>query len=63
MTGTRVIWAVERIHRASDGHISRSLVQANHAAATVPGAVQGKLEVFDINGNSLGFVALFNSIT
>lgn len=32
-------------------------------AATTLGTVTGKVEVFDAQGNSLGFIALYNSIT
>lgn len=35
----------------------------NSAAATVPGAVVRKAEVFDAAGASLGFVAIYNTIT
>lgn len=33
------------------------------ASATVPGTVTKKLEVFDLAGNSLGFIAIYGSIT
>lgn len=35
----------------------------NSAAATTPGTVTRKIEVFDAAGNSLGFIAVYNSIT
>lgn len=35
----------------------------NSAAATTPGAVVKKMEIFDANGASLGFIAIYNSIT
>lgn len=33
------------------------------AAATTPGTVVGKIEVFDAQGNSLGFLPVYNAIT
>lgn len=35
----------------------------NSAAATTPGTVVKKMEVFDASGNSLGFVPIYSSIT
>lgn len=35
----------------------------NSAAATTPGSVTKKIEVFDAAGNSLGFIAVYDSIT
>lgn len=45
--------------RLSSGTIGVS----NSAAATTPGAVVRKIEVFDAAGTSLGFVPVYNSIT
>jgi hypothetical protein len=39
------------------------LKTANVAAATTPGAVTGKLELFDETGASLGFLAIYDAIT
>ena len=35
----------------------------NAQLASTPGTVVGKVEIFDKNGNSLGFLALYNHIT
>jgi hypothetical protein len=35
----------------------------NSAAATTPGDCQNRLEVFDEDGNSLGFIAIYDAIT
>jgi hypothetical protein len=40
-----------------------SLSVANSAAATVPGPVVAKIEVFDGSGTSLGFLPVYSSIT
>lgn len=40
-----------------------SLGVGNRAAATTPGSVTGKFEVFDMSGGSLGFAALYDAIT
>lgn len=40
-----------------------SLGVGNSAAATTPGAVQAKVEVFNASGVSLGFAALYDAIT
>jgi hypothetical protein len=39
------------------------LAAGNAAAATTPGSVQRKMEVFDGAGTSLGFVAVYDAIT
>lgn len=44
--------------------LSSNKIQTNQTAAgTVLGTVQAKLELFDLSGNSLGFVPLYDSIT
>lgn len=35
----------------------------NHIAATTPGTITGAVEVFDADGNSLGYVAVYDSIS
>lgn len=35
----------------------------NSAAATTPGSVTKKIQVFDASGNSLGYIAVYNAIT
>lgn len=40
-----------------------SLGVGNSAAATTPGTVTRKVEVFDMSGGSLGFAALYDAIT
>lgn len=40
-----------------------SLGVGNSAAATTPGAVVRKVEIFDTTGTSLGFLPVYNSIT
>lgn len=35
----------------------------NSAAAATPGTVTAKIEVFDENGDSLGFIAVYDAIT
>lgn len=40
-----------------------TLSVANFVAATAVGAVNGKIQVFDNNGNSLGFVPVYATIT
>lgn len=56
----------------SDGGLSLSgtgftsldaLGVANSAPATLPGVVINTFQVYDSNGNSLGFVALYDSVT
>ncbi|HEX6937761.1 MAG TPA: hypothetical protein VF158_00005 [Longimicrobiales bacterium] len=54
---------------AGDLRHERKLIAAgglgvgNSAAATTPGAVTRKIEVFDADGNSLGYVAVYDAIT
>lgn len=36
---------------------------SNTSAATTPGSVVKKMEIFDASGNSLGFIPIYNSIT
>lgn len=43
--------------------ISGNLGVGNSAPATTPGAVQNKIEIFDASGVSLGFIAVYDSIT
>jgi hypothetical protein len=52
------------VQRAAAGVVNLGkLAVTNTAAATTPGAVTKKMEVFDATGASLGFVALYGSIT
>lgn len=44
-------------------HVSGSLGVGNSVAATTPGAVVRKVEIFDAAGVSLGFLPVYNSIT
>lgn len=46
-----------------DLRVGGSLGVGNAAAATTPGAVVRKVEIFDANGNSLGFIPVYNTIT
>lgn len=49
----------------SDGHLllTGGVGVGNSAAATTPGSVTDKIEVFDENGVSLGFLAVYDAIT
>lgn len=40
-----------------------SLGVGNAVAAATPGSIAKKIEVFDVNGVSLGYVPVYNSIT
>lgn len=42
---------------------SGALGVGNTAAATTPGSVVRKMEIFDASGSSLGFIAIYSSIT
>lgn len=43
--------------------LSGSLGVGNWASATIPGTVNGKVEIFDASGTSLGFVPVYSTIT
>lgn len=49
----------------TDGHIATvtGLGVGNSVAATTPGSVVKKMEVFDVAGTSLGFVPIYSTIT
>lgn len=51
--------------RAADGIFvaETGLGVGNSAAATIPGTVVKKIEVYDENGTSLGYIAVFDGIT
>ena len=50
--------------RAAAGIVNvGKLAVGNSAAATTPGTVTKKMEVFDAAGASLGFVPVYNAIT
>lgn len=52
------------VQRAAAGIINvGKLAVTNSAAATTPGAVSKKVEIFDAAGASLGFIAVYSSIT
>ena len=42
---------------------SGSIGVGNSAAATTPGTVVQKIEIFDASGSSLGFIPVYDSIT
>jgi hypothetical protein len=47
----------------ADMRVSGNLGVGNAAAATTPGAVVSKVEIFDASGSSLGFLPVYNTIT
>ena len=52
------------VQRAAAGVVDvGKLAVGNSAPATTPGSVAKKIEVFDASGTSLGFVAVYSSIT
>jgi hypothetical protein len=52
------------VQRAAAGVVNvGKLAVTNSAAATTPGTVVKKIEVFDASGNSLGFVPVYSTIT
>jgi len=52
------------VQRAAAGIVNLGkLAVTNSAAATTPGSVTKKIEVFDAAGASLGFIAVYDSIT
>lgn len=50
--------------RTRVAELDESVILADPAVtAATPGTVVMKIEVFDVNGNSLGFMAIYDAIT
>lgn len=60
---TQLVLNTNNSINASGQFRAASLGVGNSVAATVPGSVTKKIEIFDAAGVSLGFVAIFDAIT
>lgn len=64
-TTAELIWGLERRMAALEALVvgRLALLQPVGVAATTPGAVVKKIEVFDASGTSLGFLAVYSTIS
>lgn len=59
----RDIYAARDMLAGRNVRITGNLGVGNSAAATTPGTITKKIEIFDASGTSLGFIAVYDSIT